>query len=176
MMYEKPIVLSNEDLAEGVYATSLSGPTAEGTCWKMLFREVDSNRTTTNPGWNKTGWKIDAEHGNVQHISYSTTMWLTFGGEPIQRVEIEGVSVVSGESGHSYDTIDNQPGLWRFEVKVTDTTIEIKRRCHGNAYQGGVVTDQFTIDLLVYCATGSATITSLGWDCEHKENVQGGYD
>ena len=174
--YEKPFILTADTLAEGIYATGMSGDNS-GDCWIMSYSNVPGNNTTNNPGWNKSGWKIDAKHGCVEHISFSTTMCLSIGVEAVDRVVIEGVEVSAGNTGHSWDhAVDGKADEWKFEVKVEPYAIKIIRRCHGNAYSGGPVTDQFTIDVLIYSKTGASQITGITYYCEHRKNVQGGFD
>lgn len=64
--YEKPVVMINEELAEGVYAAS-------GDCWTVT-------PTSVQP-WNGTAhvFEIKIVHQrNLQHISNSSTVVLTF--------------------------------------------------------------------------------------------------
>lgn len=177
--YEKPFILTADTLAEGIYATGMSGNGPEdpdGECWVMGYENIPSNNVTTNPGWNKTGWKIEAKHGCVKHISYSTKMTFTIAGDTVTAVEIEGVKVPVGSTGHSSDYLDNVYGAWRFELKVEANRVQVIRRCHANAYENGAVTDNFDIDIQIYSASGTAVITGLTYTCEHRPNVQGGFD
>ena len=69
--YVKPIVLSNEELAEGVYAAS--GGIPEGDCWTVEAYSVQD--------WNGSEhvFEVKAIHSNeFKHISIETVVTLTF--------------------------------------------------------------------------------------------------
>lgn len=166
--YNKPLVVETSDLSEGVYAASGD---SSGDCWTMSYSYNSSNSTTTNPGWNKAAYIISAKHGNVKHISKSTTMIITFSNDDVARVEIEGYSVYANSGTNAFNN---------YEVTLstagTTGTLTIKRIHHANAYQGGSTTDLFDINVLFYGTNGTAVINTLTWDCEHVPNVQGGID
>lgn len=70
MNYEKPVVLANEDIAEGVYAAS--GESA-ADCWTVVPYSVQD--------WNGSHhvFEIHCEHSDaVEHISSASTVTLTF--------------------------------------------------------------------------------------------------
>lgn len=69
--YVKPIVLSNEELAEGVYAAS--GGIPEGDCWTVKASSVQD--------WNGSHnvFEVTAVHSkDYKHISIETVVTLTF--------------------------------------------------------------------------------------------------
>lgn len=166
--YNKPLVVETSDLSEGVYAASGD---SSGDCWTMSYSYNSSNSTTTNPNWNKAAYIISAKHGNVKHISKSTTMFITFSNDEVSWVNIEGNDVMANSG-----KVSNE----RYEITLTTAgttgTLTIKRILHANAYQGGSTTDLFDINVLFYGKNGTAVINTLTWDCEHVPNVQGGID
>ena len=104
--YSKPLVLVNEDLAEGVYAASGSST----DCWDIW---VDGERDWTGLGH---GWRVHAKHKDtMEHISTATTVVLTFSA-PIASataqeysVTVSGntVTVVRDRHGNAYQSGDN---------------------------------------------------------------------
>lgn len=70
--YEKPIVLTTEELAEGIYAAS--GVDAN-TCWTI----IDVRSTQDDNGNGEHVFEVEIEHTTeVQHISMESTTVLTF--------------------------------------------------------------------------------------------------
>lgn len=68
--YEKPIVVANDELAEGVYAASGAG---EADCWTISAKSVQD--------WNGSHhvFEVTIDHSDlVQHISTESTSVLTF--------------------------------------------------------------------------------------------------
>ncbi len=73
--YEKPVLMKEEDLAEGVYAAS-GDVTSGGDCWTVEPVSVQD--------WNGSHhvFEIRCRHTNaVEHISSATTVVLTFNNE-----------------------------------------------------------------------------------------------
>lgn len=71
MKYEKPIIVVNEEVSEGVYASSGSIDSAD--CWTVTPVSVQD--------WNGSHhvFEIQCIHSNaVEHISSATTITLTF--------------------------------------------------------------------------------------------------
>lgn len=119
--YEKPIVMINEDMAEGVYAAS-------GDCWTIRVE-----RDQADAGGYST-YRMYADHSTaLQHISQATTITVTFSTQ-ISKAEYEdkGVAVsVSGNSvtlsrethGNSYLSGDNFKSLlkvWTVDGSVPE--------------------------------------------------------
>lgn len=68
--YERPVVLANEDVAEGVYAASGAGV---GDCWTVDAKSVQD--------WNGSHhvFEVHCVHSSaVEHISSASTVTLTF--------------------------------------------------------------------------------------------------
>ena len=177
--YVSPVIFDNDELAEGVYATG-SGASGNG-CWTISLQYNKSDSTTTNPGWNKASYELEAKHGNVEHISLSTTINIDLfpgtPGEKVDRVEVAGVSAYPDGTWYEsvYDHLyENGKDLGpRFKIKVSQSELVIVRRCHGNAYAFADVTDTFTLNPKVYCTNGTYTMTYRSHECEKTANVQG---
>lgn len=78
--YERPIVMINEDLAEGVYAASGSSD-----CWTIT---VTPENYVDNPGYRN--YRVDAKHLGTGHISTATTITIPFTGGTVTNVKFEG--------------------------------------------------------------------------------------
>lgn len=86
--YEKPIVMINEDMAEGVYAAS-------GDCWtiSVVRDQADAGGYST--------YRIYADHSTaLQHISQATKITVYF-STAISKAEYEDKDVVVTVSGNS---------------------------------------------------------------------------
>ncbi len=152
--YVKPIVLENEELAEGVYAASGSvgegapdeGVTDEAECWTV---EVTKEQVVAHEGW--ANFRVKAEHSLVQHISTASTVVINF-SQNITSANFEG-----------------------FDVSISGSVVTLTRASHGNSYN---THDNYNTLLKVYCEdpttlsiVGVPTIT-----CTKSVNVQGGFD
>lgn len=109
MKYEKPIVLVNEELAEGVYAASGAASTETSSeCWT-----VSVTRDQEDAGGYST-YRVAATHSNsVTHISSKTVVTVEFNGA-VTSAEYEG-----------------------FDVSVSGSTVTLTRESHANAYYSG---------------------------------------
>lgn len=90
MKYEKPIVLVNEELAEGVYAAS--GDPGAADCWTVNPVSVQD--------WNGSHhvFEVHCVHSNaVEHISSASTVTLTF-SSPVTDAYSEFPCSFSGSS------------------------------------------------------------------------------
>ena len=146
--YEKPVVLANEELAEGVYAAS--GAVSGGTCWTIV-EDKDAAQE-----WNGSHhvFQMKITHSDaVEHISMQSTSVITFN-----------------------NTVTDAYSEGNCAASVTgDKTVTVVRTLHANAYQSGDVatykvwvksSDEATTRGL---AILGATITDTGI----TENVQG---
>ncbi|MCM1056189.1 MAG: hypothetical protein NC517_01060 [Firmicutes bacterium] len=107
MNYEKPIVLANEDVAEGVYAASGAAEETSSDCWK-----VDVTMDQQDAGGYST-YRVKAKHSDgVTHISSKTVVTVVFNGS-VSAAEFEGSAEVSGN------------------------TVTLTRESHANAYYSG---------------------------------------
>jgi len=175
MNYEKPMVFMNDDLAEGVYAANVSGSPidADGECWTITGTAVPSNSTTSNPGWNKSAYEIYGVHStSVKHISASTTIYISFSGDTVSKVEIDGVRVNVGSSGRSNGVGYQGKPAWELTVKDGNNLVLV-RNLLADSYNSG---DNFRFNVLFYGTNGTAVISSIAYTCEHQINVQGGFD
>lgn len=105
--YEKPVVLANEELAEGVYAAS--GGIGEADCWTINAYSVQD--------WNGSYhvFEVAIVHSNtVQHISTESTSVLTF----------------NHTLTDAYTESD-------FSCSFSGSTVTVVRASHANAYQSG---------------------------------------
>ena len=88
--YEKPVVLVNEELAEGVYAGS-----GDGDCWTIELKEDQQFGGGSLGG--KT-FRVYCEHIGMQHISLASTSTITF-NSPIVSAKCENfVTTVNGNT------------------------------------------------------------------------------
>ncbi len=145
--YEKPMVLSNEELAEGVYAASGN----EGVCWTVDY--------VMTQDWNGMG-KVFQIHGvhsdTVKHWSKGTVVTILFGnpsGNPI---------VVVPENATDY------------AVTVDGNLAKITRNLGADSYMSG---DNFTYKIFVTAGTAETTklvsISDISISCMITSNVQG---
>lgn len=84
--YEKPVVMVNEGLAEGVYAAS-------GDCWSVTCQKVQD--------WNNqwTYFQAGVSHSTeVEHISNSCKMTFVFSAEIDSAYSETGICSVSGNT------------------------------------------------------------------------------
>ena len=105
--YVKPIVLLNDELAEGVYAASGAGETTSD-CWT-----VDVYRDQSDAGGYST-FRVSATHStDVVHISTKTVVTVVF-SDTVTSAQYEG-----------------------FNVSVSGNTVTLTRESHANAYNSG---------------------------------------
>ena len=78
--YERPIVVINDELAEGVYAASGSSD-----CWEI---SVVPEHYVDNPGYRN--YRVVANHLGTGHISTETTITIPFTGGTVTNVKFEG--------------------------------------------------------------------------------------
>jgi hypothetical protein len=159
--YVSPVIFDNDELAEGVYASG----SGAGDCWTMTYGVAQ--RETSNPTEKFVVYRINATHhtDGVFHISKSTTMFVTYHGNGITGVEVEGVKVLANTG-----IVEVVKGMDGFKVGCTESGATIVRHYLGDAYQSG---DNFNIMIRIDCADGEAVVDGLTWSCEKIENVQG---
>ncbi|MCR5451387.1 MAG: hypothetical protein K6F00_02030 [Lachnospiraceae bacterium] len=124
--YESPIVLQNNDLAEGVFAASGSSK-----CWS-----IEVKKDQDDAGGYCT-FRVIARHGNVQHISVKTVMHITF-DKVVTSAEFEGFTadangnevILTREShANAYGSGDNFNSLLKIHspeyktIQVVSSTI-----------------------------------------------------
>lgn len=144
--YEKPIVMINEELAEGVYANSgLTGPMGTSDCWSF---DVQSPQP-----WNGSHHVFEihlTHHTGLQHISGATTVSVTFSA-PLTNVYAEYTSTFDGTS-----------------------TITISRELLADAYNDGdLVTYKIWAQAADQATTEGLTVTNVAVSCDKQINVQG---
>lgn len=148
-IYEKPLILKMDDLAEGVYASSSgagnSSDEVSSDCWTVAV-----NKDQKDAGGYCT-FRVDARHSNnVTHISTKTVVTIVF-DQQVTNAEFEG-----------------------FGVSVNGNTVTLTRESHANAYYSG---DQFNTLLKIWAPDyQKIQVVSSGITCTHAVNVQGGYD
>ena len=84
--YEKPIVMINEDMAEGVYAAS--------GCWTIYT--TFGNRVESE-GY--SNFRVIANHNSTLHISTATTIVIPFDGN-VSAPEFDGGAFTASASGN----------------------------------------------------------------------------
>lgn len=167
--YERPIVLVNEELAEGVYAASgvepENPPLEESSNSNVPTPEPTPDTEVTTDCWTVDAVSVQDSNGShhvfevrcvhstaVEHISTNTTVTLTF-SSPLTDAYSEFTSSFSG------------------------STVTINRTLHANAYQSG---DTMSYKVWVQgsdeATTKSIACTGKTISCQHAVNVQGKYD
>ena len=143
--YVKPVVLVNEDLAEGIYAASGTGATGEYDCWSF---DVQSPQD-----WNGSHHVFEihlTHHLGLEHISAGTTVAVTF-SQPLTSAYAEYASTVSG------------------------STITITRELLADAYKDGdKVTYKIWAAAADEATTKALTVINVSLSCDKALNVQGG--
>lgn len=153
-MYNKPMLLVNDDLAEGVYAASgadevvgegSGGSTTSTDCWT-----VSVNKDQNDAGGYCT-FRVAANHSqSVTHISSKTVVTIVF-SDTVTSAEFEG-----------------------FSASVSGNTVTLTRESHANAYYSG---DNFNTLLKIWAPNyRDISVVSSGITCTHETNVQGGID
>lgn len=105
--YEKPVVLANEELAEGVYAAS--GGVSDADCWTISVHSAQD--------WNGSHhvFEVTIVHSDtVQHISTESTSVITF--------------------NHALTDAYTESN---FTASFSGNTVKVVRASHANAYQSG---------------------------------------
>ncbi len=144
--YVKPVVLENEELAEGVYAASGAGVSTTD-CWTVDAYSVQA--------WNGSHnvFEVHAVHSaGVQHISGCTTVTLTF-SVPLTDAYSEFSCTFSGKTV----TVTREL-LADAYMSGDDYTYKVWVKAADEATTKAISCDK-------------ATIT-----CRHETNVQGIYD
>ena len=146
--YEKPVVMINEELAEGVYAASggVTGPRGTSDCWTFDVQSVQQ--------WNGSHQIFQiglTHHTGLEHISGATTISVTFS------------SPLASTSYAEYTST------------VTDSTITITRVLLADAYNDGdLVTYKIWAAAADEATTKALTVTNVTVSCDKQINVQGG--
>lgn len=142
--YEKPVVLANEELAEGVYAAS-----GAGDCWTVDW--------ATTQDWNGQAhvFEIKIVHTTaVQHISTATTVVYTFSNS-VTKVEAEGAG--------NYDV------SWS-----GNTATVVRNHHANGYGSGDVATYKLFVNAADEATSKAIAITSATISCAKAINVQGG--
>lgn len=144
--YAKPMILANDELAEGVYAAS--GGNTSGDCWTVS--------ASSEQEWNGAEhvFEVKAVHGSGEHISGEQAFKLVFSDTIVgARTELgtctfsgNTVTIKTSRHGNAYGSGDES--TFKVWVKAGD---EAKTKA-------------------IAC-TGAA-----GTYCDHQTNVQGGVD
>ncbi len=140
-MYNKPVILTNDDMAEGVYAASGGNATSE--CWTVTV-----TKDQTDAGGYCT-FRVDARHSNsAVHISTKTVVKIVF-SDTVTNAEFEGFqSSVNGSTvtltreshANGYKAGDNFNSLLKIWSPTfqTITTVSYGITCtHAVNVQGG---------------------------------------
>ena len=147
--YVKPVVVVNEDYAEGVYAAS-----GDGDCWSVW---VKGEQDWTGPDSGNHIFEIAASHStDVTHISSATTIVVTFSSN---------ITNAYAENGTDYS------------VSFSGNTAYITRTLLADAYHDGdEVTYKIFVSTGDEATTKALAVTGLTISCEKTVNVQGGID
>lgn len=143
--YEKPVVLENADVAEGVYTASGAGVGA-ADCWTVDPYSVQD--------WNGSHhiFEVKIVHSDaVQHISTASTTVLTF-NNAVTDAYSEGNCTAT----------------------FSGSTVTVVRTLHANAYQSGdVATFKVWVKAADEAATKALSVTGSSISCTKSVNVQG---
>lgn len=116
--YEKPVVLANEELAEGVYAGS-----GEGDCWTI---KLTQDQVWGGGSLGGKTYRVYCEHISMQHISTASTSTIVF-NSPIVAAKCENfattvdgntVTIYRDNHANAYTSHDEFNSL--LEVKAAD--------------------------------------------------------
>lgn len=148
MYYNKPMVLLNDDFAEGVYMAS-GGRAGESSsdCWTIDVPSVQD--------WNGSHHVFEPHcvHSNaMEHISTAITVSVTF--------------------NHTVTDAYSENG---WECTVNGSTVTVTRPSHANAYKSG---DNVTFKIWAQTADEATTkalaVVGKSISCTKSVNVQGG--
>lgn len=142
--YEKPVVMINEELAEGVYAAS---GVPGGDCWDITVSPTNQDYVD---GYRP--FRVNATHKSVKHISGATVVTIVF-NYTLTGAKCENTEWTCSWSGN---------------------TLTITRPNHGNAYSDGDTYNYGIWASTGDEATTKALATSsYSIYCQYAENVQG---
>jgi len=146
--YEKPVVLANDELAEGVYMAS-GDVESGGDCWTVDPYSVQD--------WNGSHhvFEIHCIHTTaVKHISTASTVTLTFS-----------------------NTLEDAYTESNFSCSFGGDTVTVVRESHANAYNSGDdVTYKVWAKAADEATTKALSITGATISCTKTPNVQGEFD
>ena len=150
--YEKPVVISNEDAFEGVYAgsgTDIIGG-GDGDCWTVNGYSVQD--------WNGSEHVFEihaSHHKDVTHITTHVVYNIPFSGAALTGAKTES----------------------DWACSFSGNTVTVERDLHANGYYSG---DEVTFKVWVTtgdeATTKALNIGSISYTCRHETNVQGGID
>ncbi len=128
--YERPIVMINEDLAEGVYAASGAGV---GSCYLVNSFGCQNPYEITGTDMNAWTVHVDGVHNDPGHHSSYREVTIVF-NYPVQvHAKESNTTVLSGDGtntivvslNHHNNSVDNI-GLSGFVVKVDKSITDLK--------------------------------------------------
>lgn len=145
--YEKPVVMINEELAEGVYAASgMTGPTGTQDCWSFDIYPVQD--------WNGSHRVFEIKlrhHTGLEHISDASNVSVTFDTDLVNAYT---------EFGGTFDG---------------NRTISVKRELLADAYKDGDwVTYKIWAQAKDQATTMAVGVSNVSVTCDKSLNVQGG--
>lgn len=120
--YERPIVVINDDLAEGVYAASgAAAPAGYDTadCWVIIHNGETANTVKSEEA---REFQFDANHASIDVGHAPDSVWVvTFTQNITKVVSCSGMyTEISGSTVYVYRKWDNKNDLeqWGFALKV----------------------------------------------------------
>lgn len=118
--YEKPIVMINEDLAEGVYAASGAPAGYDSSdCWVIIHNGETSNSV---PSESAREFQFNANHASLDVGHAPDSVWVVNFSQTITEVvSCSGLyTEISGDTVYVYRKWDNKNELeeWGFALKV----------------------------------------------------------
>lgn len=174
--YEKPIVLLNEELAEGVYAASGAEPENPNTPENPDTPENpgggpdNGSEPTPDAGVTTDCWTVDAK--SVQDWNGSHHVFEVTCKHSTDVVHISSQTEVSLTFSNTLTDAYSE-----FECSFGGTTATVTRTLHANAYKSGdTMTYKVWAKASDEATTKALTCTSAVISCTHAVNVQGGFD
>ncbi|MBE5908982.1 MAG: hypothetical protein E7278_09120 [Lachnospiraceae bacterium] len=146
--YEKPVVIENKDLAEGVFAASGD---SSSDCWAAYAITTQASNGSHHV------YEVHATHSkSVEHITSNVVYTLSFPGATITDAYSEGPNTVS----------------------YTTDTVTVTRDLHANGYKSGdEVSFKVWVKSIDDASTkGLADQPAVTYVCRHDVNVQGRTD
>ncbi len=117
--YERPIVLGNADLAEGIFADS-----GEGECWTVKVSNDGLHNIHDGERWIEfigKHWQTEAHYGETVYCD------VVLEGGDITGVEAQNgyLTEWDGTTAHVTGTCNMNPGEnWEFKLKVLGAALE----------------------------------------------------
>ena len=147
--YVKPVIVSNDEIAESVYMASGDGSNWSSDCWTITYTDVQKWAGDSHV------FELRADHStNYEHNSGCTVVAITF-------------SAPLSENGSRAE----------FPYVINGNTMTVTRELLADGYKSGDnYTFKVWASTGDQATTEAITITNLTISCRHDVNVQGKID